>query len=237
MAYNGPFDQSQGRPYNGPGGPGGQRPPPQRQYPPGPGGPGGPGGPQSFNGAPQRYDQYQGDYGYERDEYGNAYEQGYGEPQYDDRNYQRGYPPNQNPPPRQDYYGPGPGPNGGGRGGPPMMRGRGGPMRPPGDGGRGGPFPPRGGGMQPVNGRGYAGPGRGGRPGGPMERAGNSDPSKQTSNIFNMLRQAFCRGMCMLTKFARRSKRPERPNQPSHGHGIRRQPLPDVPRDGTKIEF
>ncbi|KAK0729977.1 hypothetical protein B0H67DRAFT_638534 [Lasiosphaeris hirsuta] len=99
MAYNGGYDGGPGgRPQYG-GGQGGQRPPPQRQYPPGPP------GPQQYNAPPQQYDQYQDGYGY--DEYGNGYDQGYGG-QYDDINYaDRGGPPGPDYPP-QEYYDPGP---------------------------------------------------------------------------------------------------------------------------------
>lgn len=160
MAYSGGYE-AQGRPYAGPAA---ARPAPQQRprYPPGP-------GPQQYNGPPQQYDQYQDDaYGYD-DGYGNGYNQGYGE-QYDDMNYGRGPPPNQNYPPQQDYYGAGPG-----RGAPPMGRGRGGgPMgRPPPPGGQ---YPPRGGGPGPGPGRAGYPSGRGGRPG-PLERHGTSDPT------------------------------------------------------------
>ncbi|KAL2261024.1 hypothetical protein VTK26DRAFT_4786 [Humicola hyalothermophila] len=172
MAHNGQYDGGAGgRPYNGGLGP--QRPPPQRQYPPGPG------GPQQYNAPPphqqqRQYDQYQDGHDYGYDDYGNGYDQGYGG-QYDDRGYGRGGPPQQGHPP-QEYYDPGP--NGPGRGGRPMPPpGRGGLMRPPpGDAGRGGPYPPRGGGYpQGPGGRGYPPPGRGGRPG-PAERGPNPDP-------------------------------------------------------------
>lgn len=159
MAYNGAYEP-QGRPYAGPAA---ARPAPQRQYPPGPGRP----PQQQYNAPPpqqqqqQQYDQYQDEYGYGYDEYGNGYDEGYGG-QYDDMNYGRGGPPpNQNYPP-QDYPGPGPG-----RGGPGMSPGRGGPR----GGGSG-----RGPGPGPGPGRGYPPQGRGGRPG-PLERAGNSDPT------------------------------------------------------------
>ncbi|KAK4673720.1 hypothetical protein QC763_114450 [Podospora pseudopauciseta] len=190
MAYNGQYGGGPGGGYGG--GPGQQRPPPQRQYPPGPGGPQQYNGPpppqqQQYNGPPpqqqQQYDQYQEDYDYGYDDYGNGngYDQGY-DGQYND-NYGRGGPPPNQGYPQQDYYEPGPngspgpnGPNGYGRGGPPMRGGRGGPMRPAPGGGRGGPYPPRGGGYGP----GPGGPGRGyppqGRPG-PLERGPNSDPT------------------------------------------------------------
>ncbi|KAL2150309.1 hypothetical protein VTH82DRAFT_7985 [Thermothelomyces myriococcoides] len=169
MAYNGQYDGGVGggRQYGG--GPGPQRPPPQRHYPPGPG------GPQQYNGPPpQQYDQYQDEYGHGYDGYGHGYDQGYDQGyggQYDDGGYGRGPPPSQDYY-QQDYYDPGP--PGPGRG---MPGGRGGPMRPPPGGpDRGGPYPPRGGGYPPgPGGRGPPPPGRGGRPG-PGDRAPHSDP-------------------------------------------------------------
>ncbi|EGS22962.1 putative chitin synthase regulatory factor [Thermochaetoides thermophila DSM 1495] len=180
MAYNGQYG----------GGPGPQRPPPQRSYTPGPGG-----HPRQYSAPPppqQQYNQYQdggyNDYGY--DNYGNGYDQGYGG-QYDDPGYGRGGPPIRNYPP-QDYYDQGPNAPGAapGRGGPqmPPPGGRGGPMRgPPGPGpGRGGPYPPRGGAYGPgpggppgppgPGGRGYPPPSRDGRLG-PSERPMNSQPN------------------------------------------------------------
>ncbi|KAF6811962.1 chitin synthase activator [Colletotrichum sojae] len=152
----------------------GQRPygggPPAPRPGPGPGpAPRGPPPPQ------QQFDGYQQD-GYGHDYYDDG---GYGPDyggQYQDQNYGRGPPPppNQGYPP-QDYYGPGPGPNGPARGGrPPPQMGRGGPIaRPPtADGVRGGYPPGRGG----PAGRGGFPIGRGGRPA-PYERSANSDPA------------------------------------------------------------
>lgn len=164
MAYEGGY-QAQQRPY-----PQQSRPIPAR-------------GPGPYAPQQPRYDDYQGDPGYDYYD-GGGYGPEYGD-QYQDQGYARGPPPDQRYPPqsRSDYPAHAPG-----RGGPPMGAGRSHP---------GGPLqraqtmePPRGG-PPPGPGRGYpnAPPGRGGAPGG----YGRGPPPMDLASKLRVLLDLVCK--------------------------------------------